>query len=186
MAKRKAEKGERPAGGAKKKALFRVEGPYKVPCYQGDAGRCVTQDEGIAFFKLHEHVRAERGCYVFAMQTGGGSLPVYVGKATKTFGQEAFDDHKLSKYNKCLADYKKGSPVMFFVVLPKKKGKPNTRAIGELETFLIQAGQARNGDLLNRIGLQREPSWAIKSLTEKKPGKRTKAASGFAKMIGID
>ena len=49
---------------------------------------------------------------------------VYVGQATKMFKQECFNPANLHKYAAGLADYKKGSPVMFLGSTLTVKGRP--------------------------------------------------------------
>jgi hypothetical protein len=78
-------------------AEFEVHGPFEVPVYQGKNGWIVRTEEGVAFFKTHATYKARRGCYLFGMRAGRGVTPTYVGKATKTFGQECFTADKLGK-----------------------------------------------------------------------------------------
>jgi hypothetical protein len=64
----------------------------------------------------------ERGCYVFAIRSGGGMQPIYIGKATKSFRQETFNPANKHKYHNGFSDYAKGTPLMFFVVSSTRKG----------------------------------------------------------------
>jgi hypothetical protein len=124
--------------------LFTVKGPYKIPIYQGRAGRTITDENTDGFWKRYPDLASERGCYVFGIRAAKGYRPAYAGKATKTFKQEVFSHHKLTRYQQYLADVSRGTPVLFFVISPKKKGAPNSKHIGQLEEFLIQAGVAAN------------------------------------------
>lgn len=170
--------------------LFSVEGPLQVGVLKGPGGRVIRSEEGTDFFRRHSTLGARRGCYVFAIRTGGkgatgGTMkPWYVGKATKTFSQECFADHKLTKYNECLAMTKKGTPVLFLVTAPKGKGKPPTNLIAELEAFLIQAAMAQNENILNVKGTK-TPRWAIHRVTEPGKGKPPKSAFQFRKTMGL-
>jgi len=55
-----------------------------------------------------------------------------------------------------LADYRKGTLILFLVMAPTKRGAPNITHINELEDFLIQIALAANPDLLNIKGTQME------------------------------
>jgi len=107
-------------------------------------------------WRTNHSIAAHRGCYVFGVRAGKGSTPAYVGRATRSFKQEVFAPHKLTRYQQLLADYQKGTPVLFFMVAPSRKGAPNTGHIKELEDFLFQIGLAANHDLLNIKGTKTE------------------------------
>ena len=111
-------------------------------------------------------------------------LPHYVGKATKSFAKETFNPSNLRKYYDALADYRSGRPVIFFVVHPKRKGKPHARRISQVENFLIQAGWARNRGLQNVKGIHR-PKWAIEGVVRSSIGKPTRAARVFRTVFGV-
>ena len=113
---------------------FTVEGPFAVPTYEGKVAR-IVDDEALSSFWIKCGMAESRGCYIFGVQASKGFKPVYVGRATRNFKQEAFAPHKLEKYQRCLADLVKGTPVMFFVVLPVTRGKTNIKAIRELEDY---------------------------------------------------
>jgi hypothetical protein len=165
-------------------AVFSVEGPFKVPTYQGKAAKIVDSEAISAFWESVGVVAKRRGCYLFAVRAGKGIRPVYVGKATKTFKQEVFTPHKLEKYQRCLADFKKGTPVLFFLPAPSGKGKPNLKAIGELEDYLIQTAVSKNPALLNVRGTERE-NWGIAGVLRGGVGKPSLAAKHFKTAIGL-
>jgi hypothetical protein len=156
-------------------AQFTVSGPHLVPVYLGNAGRIVRANEGTQFFTSHPAYATHRGVYVFAIKAGRGYTPQYVGKATKSFGQECFQPHKLAKCNEALADYAKGSLVLFLLSVQAQKGAPPTAEIGSLEDFLIQTGVSVNPDILNVRGTK-QASWVIKGLIRSSAGKPPKAA----------
>lgn len=160
-----------------------MHGPYKVPVERRPGGRVLRVKEFWKNPKAAKYASA-CGCYVFAMSTGGGILPHYVGQATKSFAKEAFNPSNLRKYYDAMADYRKGRPVVFFVVHPRRKGKVNTRRIGQVENFLIQAGWARNRRLQNVKGIHR-PKWAIKGVVRSGVGKPTQAARAFRAVFGV-
>jgi hypothetical protein len=161
---------------------FSVHGPVEVPVYEGIAGRAIAPDNIEEFWKANPSLKSRRGCYVFGIRAGGGFTPGYVGKATKSFKQEVFTGHKLAKYHQFLVDYAKGTPVLFFLLYPAKKGKPNTKHIAALENHLIQLGMTANQDLLNVKGTQVE-EWGITGMLRAARGKPSKATRYFKTMM---
>jgi hypothetical protein len=164
--------------------LFTVAGPYKVPVYQGKAGRTITDDNTTQFWKENSGLANQRGCYVFGIRASKGFRPAYAGKATKNFKQEVFSHHKLTRYQQYLADVGKGTPVLFFVIAPKRKGAPNSKHIEQLEDFLIQAGVAANPAFLNIRGTKVE-EWGIAGVLRGGKGKRSDSARDFIKLMKI-
>ncbi len=164
--------------------IFGVAGPYQVPVYQGKAARTITDDNAKEFWKKNPDLASKKGAYVFGVRAGKGSTPAYVGRATKSFRQEVFAPHKLTKYQQSLADYQKGTPILFFLAVPKKKGATNTAHIKALENFLIQTGLAANPDLLNVKGTRTE-EWGIGGVIRGGKGKPSKAARQFKTFMKI-
>lgn len=163
---------------------FSVVGPRNVPVYQGRAGRTITDDNVHAFWKDNTDLATRRGCYVFGIRAGKGWTLAYVGKATKSFKQEVFQHHKLTRYQQFLADYRKGTPILFFVIAPVKQGAPNSVHIGELEEFLIQTGLAANPELLNIKGTKAE-EWGIGGVLRGGKGNQSKSARDFKKIMKL-
>lgn len=162
---------------------FVVSGPHVVPVYKGKVGRIVRTDEGDKFFDIHPALRTKTGCYVFAVRSGGGMTPMYVGKATKSFGQECFTSHKLGKCNEILADYARGTLVLFLFESPAGKRAP-TYQIDLLENFLIQSALSVNEDLLN-IKKTKQEKWSIRGVIRSSKGKPSKAAKQASSMLGL-
>ena len=162
--------------------LFYVEGPLAVPYYKGKAGRTITDDNTALFWEKHPHLTSQRGCYVFGIRASTGFTPAYAGRATKSFKQEVFAHHKLTRYQQYLADVNKGTPVLFFVVAPKKRGAPNAKHIAQLEDFLIQSGVAANPGFLNIQGTKVE-EWGIAGVIRGGKGKPSQSAMDFIKMM---
>ncbi len=148
------------------------------------AGRLICSEDAAKFWKKYPDVADRRGCYVFGVRAGKGSTPGYVGKASKTFRQEVFTEHKRNRFNEHLADYHKGTPVLLFVLAPKKKGKPNTKQFGELERFLIDVALAANPNLTNEKGTVTE-DWGITGVLRSGKGKPTKAAKALTRMLKL-
>lgn len=162
---------------------FEIKGPLMVPTYDGRAAK-IVDSESLSAFWDSSGVARRRGCYLFAVRASKGIRPVYVGRATKNFKQEVFTPHKLEKYQRCLADTNKGTPVLFFLMSPTKKGKPNVKVIRELEDYLIQTAVSRNPELLNVKGTERE-DWGIAGVLRGGSGKPSKGALAFKKTMGL-
>jgi hypothetical protein len=163
---------------------FSVRGPFVVSSYKGKGGRTITQEGVRRFWEEHGDYAGRRGCYVFGIRAGKGGKPAYVGMATKAFKKEVFAPHKLSRYQEFLADYGKGTPVVFLVVAPIKKGAPNVSQIEALEKFLIQVAVARNPDLLNIQGTK-SARWSIAGVIRGGAGKPSKAAATFREFMTL-
>jgi hypothetical protein len=164
-------------------AKFRIEGPFNIPMQRKQGGRIIQEDLS-DFWNKNKKLCKSKGCYVFAIRAGGGYTPLYVGKATKGFIKECFADHKLKHYQYALSDYERGTPVMFFVVLPTLKGSPNLKEIDEVENFLIQVGRSVNPELRNIKG-NIKPDWGIKGVIRGGKGKSPKSAHEFKKLLKL-
>lgn len=163
--------------------IFKVEGPFDVPTQPKVASKMVAED--LSCFWQHCHaLKLKVGCYVFAVRAGRGMTPLYVGKTTNAFEKECFTDHKINHYNYALAPYKKGTPVMFFVSYPAKKGKVSASDISDLEDFLIQVGRTINPDLRNIKGAK-EPTWGIKGVIRSGKGKANCSEKAFRQVFDL-
>ena len=128
-----------------------------------------------------------KGCYVFAVRHGRGSTPWYVGKTSRSgFGAECSTPHKVQKYTEALAEEGSGTPNLYLVVHPTKRGSVSAIAIDQLETFLIQHAFARNNRLLN--GTKTQPRWwgvrGLDSIGRK--GRVPRAAAELREMLRLD
>jgi hypothetical protein len=83
-----------------------------------------------------------------------------------------------------LADYAKGTPVIFLVASPVKKGARNLSHIGDLEDFLIQTAVSVNPNLLNIQGTA-QADWGIAGVIRAGKGKRSNAAGEFVRCLKI-
>jgi hypothetical protein len=164
-------------------ASFLVKGPFVVPFTKFKVGRAITSDDIATFWQTHPSLAKERGCYLFGFRAAKGSKPIYAGKATKSFKQEVFTDHKLKKYGLGFATQARGTPILFFVCISKAKGVVNKTAIDEAESYLIQAGLAANKNLLNDRKTKVE-SWSIGGVVRSK-GKASASALALRKCIKI-
>jgi hypothetical protein len=95
------------------------------------------------------------GCYVFALNTGRGPIPWYVGKAERqSFEDEIFTLHKLHHYNDVVIEHK-GTPYVF--LMPRvtsrqrlcRPAKNHNASIRLLETLMIGMALRRNPQLKN-------------------------------------
>ena len=111
-------------------------------------------------------------------------MPVYVGKATKSFKQETFNPSNRQKYSDGFSEYAKGTPVMYFVALSQARGPANAKQIAQVEEFLIQAGVAKNPGIQNVRGAQK-PDWSINGVIRHGAGKPSAAATDFSKLFDI-
>lgn len=165
-------------------ATFTVKGPFEVPVKKEKAGRLVTTVQAAEFWEHHASVQDDVGCYVFGFRAARGLKPMYVGKATKSFKQEIFTDHKRNKYNEALASQARGTAILFFVALDRTAGPINKKAIDEAETFLIMSGLVANKNLLNDRKTAVE-SWSISGLIRAGQGKPSQAAQDLKQCLNL-
>ena len=132
-----------------------------------------------------QELASKRGCYVFAVRAGKGMTPIYVGKATRSsFEKECFNPANRHKFSNGMADFKKGTPVLYFIRHPSQRGKINAKQIGEIENFLIQNAAVRNPNIQNLRGRQ-APKWSIRGVLRSGQRRPTSAESDFKHLIGI-
>jgi hypothetical protein len=160
---------------------FEVFGPSEVPVERRKQWRTIAQRELAAFWSDNSTIGDAVGCYMFGIRTGGGIRPYYVGKATKSFRQECFTPHKLNHYNRAMADYRSGTPVMFFVV---PRSRASVSSIGNIERFLIETGVARNPDLCNVVGTK-QADWSIRGVIRSDQGGKSRNARLFKRMMAL-
>jgi hypothetical protein len=166
-------------------ASFKVHGWFKIDYEKRKGGRTLLFNDFWSEVSPAHDLADECGCYVFAIKTGRGLKPIYVGKATKTFKQETFNPNNKHKYHDGFSEYERGLPVMFFVVHPNQKGQKNKKEIGKIEEFLIQTGVAKNPGLQNVRGAQR-PKWSIRGAAHSSgKGKCTKAEGAFRRLFDL-
>lgn len=165
-------------------ASFTVHGPFNVPCEKRKAGRVISTQNGRDFWNQNPGLETKRGCYVFAFRAAKGIKPIYIGQATKNFGQEVFTDHKRNKYGDALSNQQKGTPIIYLVELTTTKGQINRKAIDELETFLIQLGLVANKSLLNDRKTS-VPTWAVRGIIRGGKGKPSKAATSLRQCLKL-
>jgi len=170
---------------ARSYTYFDVFGPYEIPVVKEIAGRYISN--GCPnFWKEPEpsEFRKERGCYLFALRAAKGYKPVYIGMATRTFGQECFQPHKIAgHYNPSLAKAQRGTPVMFFLVAERKRERVNKSTLMDLERTMIRWAGDKNPELSNKNN-KTVYTWGIHGVEGGKVGKPGRAAQQFRKAIG--
>jgi hypothetical protein len=95
-----------------------------------------------------------------------------------------FAHHKLSRYQQFLVEYAKGTPIVFFIIPPEKRGKPNAAQFHKIEKFLINLGLTANPKLLNQHFTNPE-NWGIRGVVRGGKGKTAQGAVSFRQMMGI-
>lgn len=127
---------------------------YKLPIPSKRDKRTKFVEKGEFLIQLKkEKIDKAKGCYIFALQNGKNITPWYVGKATKTFGQEVMSIDKRYKYEICFNKHK-GTSYLFLITLKTKtdryaKGQQHGRIITWLEDILIYQAFLRNRELIN-------------------------------------
>jgi hypothetical protein len=159
-----------------------------IPFKKMKGGQRIEKDEAYSFWDKEEakKYKALKGIYIFAIKTTKSILPWYVGKTARTFEVEIFTDDKIEKYNSALAEYDRNFKPCFQFVTPElKKGKPNLRAIDELETTLILWAKERNKKLKNIQNASDTELFLIRDVTTGKVGKPRNEAKHFKEIFGI-
>ena len=98
--------------------IFEPIGPLEVPYTVGVKGTQLVDVGCRSFWDAYPDLADRTGCYVFGIRASRGYRPVYVGKATRTFRQECFTDHKVCHDHRALAETDRGTPIMFLVCAP--------------------------------------------------------------------
>ena len=162
-------------------------GPFPIPFYRKKKIKRINYEHIALFWDDTgcKEMAGKQGCYIFAIKSGKGFTPWYVGLATKNFKQECFMPHKTKKYNSLLFEGKKGTPVMFFVARPGKKKKIQAPIIKEMEKFLILSAVTKNTDILNVQNTKNFPKWGIRGLIRSGKGKISEKNKRFATMMGL-
>jgi hypothetical protein len=149
-------------------------------------GRMI-QGEGLRAFweeEVGDQLAFKCGCYVFGIRAGRGIVPLYVGRATRSFKQECFTLHKRHKIDVSLLHWMRGTPLLFLVPLQRRRGPVNRKLIARAEQFLIQNAVARNPNLANVHGTEQE-TWGIKGVLRAGNGRPSESAKAFKGMMGL-
>lgn len=164
---------------------FEIVGPIDLPFKVNDKrAKMITRADGIDCLKEHD-LEDSRGCYVFCVRGSHGAIsPYYVGKASKTFGQECFAADKINKYNIILHRKTHGRPIMIIVRARPSKGKFNATALRALELYLIELAYVANDDIQNVHGIPK-PLFEIAGVHSHKAGPTSGVLKVFLKAFKI-
>jgi hypothetical protein len=88
---------------------FVVKGPFEVPLRKGVSGGMYVDAERLNDLSKQSPDLTKPGCYVFSCTSPRGSLPVYVGQATKNIFTESFNDRNINNLNTYLSYRKRGA-----------------------------------------------------------------------------
>lgn len=136
---------------------FKVFGPFELKLFKDTttldaegSERAITEQIKRDFPK--DNLDVKGGCYVFAIRTGGGYMPWYVGKAVKSsLLKESLEPEKYEKYSKVAAQ-EHGTPVLLWIAkaAPGQKNSLDKREISVMEQQLVKAAALKNPNLINK------------------------------------
>ncbi|MCY4034327.1 MAG: hypothetical protein OXF29_01560 [Hyphomicrobiales bacterium] len=163
-------------------ANFIVKGPFNVPMTKLQSkGKDIDKDR-LESLKKECPTLEKPGCYVFSLQAGRGSKPLYVGKTTsQTILKEAFNDKNVLGIIRNLSH----GTLQIWTITQIKKGRLPKKMIDEIEKMLIPWASERNPDLINKHHTKKSENWSIEGVVGPQRGPRGKTANDFRKMIGI-
>ena len=172
---------------------FEIYGGFEVPLEEhgvvlrGAQGRNSFWDEAD---RTKIGLRDACGCYVFAIRSGGGTTPWYVGKAEKSsFERECFAPHKLNCYDYAITKYGAGTPLLYFVTMLTPSGrfsqpsKQGNAAISFLERWLIGQALNKNPVLCNLKDTKFLKELVVPGLLHSPPGKPKSAATELRRIL---
>lgn len=165
---------------------FVVKGPFEVPMKRLQGGArfidCARLSEMV---EASEGAIKKAGCYVFSCKASRGSLPVYVGKATKSLLREAFNPRNLNNLQEYINDRRRGTLELSIVVQERIRLLANANAISEIEEYLIGYAAVRNKNLINIHGTAAS-NWKIAGVANHgRPGAAAQTVRDFKVMMGI-
>ena len=141
------------------KESLSLHGPFEIPHKKSDLGQQWEIYESsltikfwqktVGYHKNGALVGDKDGIYIFATRASKGFQPWYVGKATRSLKQEAFQADKLKDYNQVLQTC--GTPVMWFITssVPSKKNLRKS-IISRVEEDLIRFAAEKNQRIRNQ------------------------------------
>ena len=161
---------------------FAVYGAYELPRKNGKVIDDTAKSKRAFWGRVDEDIEGLSeacGCYVFAAQ----NKPWYVGLAGKqSFRKECLTSHKVSIYNRSLAEYERAAPWLYLIAKltpgdnfasPSVNGHKDVSA---LEKVLIGLAIARNPNVSNIQGTKFLREMNVPGLINSEPGQ----ASAYA------
>ena len=173
---------------------FELAGPFKLKCYRGVVKKKESREHLLKdLIEWDEDLPSAHGCYVFAIRAGKGWTPYYAGQALRrTIFAEATHVDKLQKYNEVLADYERGTPVLFFLPWATDGGERYRRltrrsspTLDFLEDWLISLCYRRNDKLINIARTKILKSIHVQGVLNATPGDWSAGSVGFRKMFQL-
>lgn len=164
---------------------FVVKGPFDVPTKEAMNGaRFIDTSQLHVLTSASDGSINKAGCYVFSWKASRGSLPIYVGKATRKIISEAFNPRNLTNLAEFVNNRKRGRLQIYIIFQERMRLRSNKEAITEIEEFLIGRAAIRNPNLLNIHGT-RPASWTIVGVANHGAGGLAAAVQEFKKTLGI-
>jgi hypothetical protein len=163
---------------------FSVEEPLVVPL---DGLRNIDERRARELFnEVGEGLALAKGCYVFALRSGRGSMPLYVGRTTRaSFRMECFNHKNVKDLNKAL-EVARGTLLLYLIrYMRSGAGAGNRSAIEALETQLIGIALERNPKILNIHGARPKSLPRIQGVLNSSRGRPTRQAHEFKKMLAL-
>jgi hypothetical protein len=165
---------------------FVVKGPFDVQLRRGVAGGTYIDEDKLDQVSAQSPDLVKPGCYVFACTSPRGSLPVYVGQASKNIFKESFNDRNIKNLNTYLSYRKRGRIELYVIHQSAVRGDTgNKTCIDDIEDFLIGYASRRNGNLINIHGT-RSSQWSISGVANHSNGGHPgSSVIAFKKMMGM-
>jgi hypothetical protein len=163
---------------------FKVEPPVSVPLHKKGL---IDADQAQALCRTRSGVWAKAGCYIFAVprKRVAGWIPIYVGKAGASLGTECLTADKITKVNDYLLDRPAKEVRLYLIAHPTQRGRPNGRAIDDMEGFLISLAVEMNPGLINK-NRTHPHEWGIAGVVRGGRGKPSAAAIEVRELLGFD
>jgi hypothetical protein len=165
---------------------FVVKGPFDVPLRKGVAGGMYVDEDRLEEVSNQSPDLTKPGCYVFSCTSPRGSLPVYVGQATRNIFGESFNDRNIKNLNNYLSYRKRGRIELYIIHQNSVKGDTGNKVcIDDIEDFLIGYASRRNANLINIHGT-RSTRWSISGVANHSNGGHPgSSVITFKKMMGM-
>jgi hypothetical protein len=165
---------------------FIVKGPFEVPLRKGVSGGTYIEENRLDEVANQSPDLNKPGCYVFACTSPRGSLPVYVGQASRNIFKESFNDRNIKNLNNYLSYRKRGRIELYIIHQNAVKGDTGNKiCIDDIEDFLIGYASRRNANLINIHGT-RSTQWSISGVANHTNGGHPgSSVITFKKMMGM-
>jgi hypothetical protein len=171
---------------ARKLVHFDPRGPFPLKRDTNRQGRSISAVSIEKFWAIPKvaHLKSKIGCYVFVI----GKKPFYVGKATRSFGGEVFNNKNLATYRETVTKFR-GRTSLYFIVYRKEasqRGKAPTRTISKVEKLLIGMAHEANPELTNVQHKNRPIRYCIAGVFNSGRGKPSESANGVRKILRLE